>query len=108
MSASGIIDKFELHDAELRHDIAIPGYAGKTTHVLVFIDKKADTYYWVTSTFPSEFEVGKIYDIRAKCDRSRNNRLGFVKIIKHDSSITASEQPEKPDAEDILLGLAHY
>lgn len=107
MEIQNLVEEFVLKDAELRHDIAIPGYMGKTTHVMIFQDKEANTYYWVTGCFPAEFVEGKIYNIKAKLDRTRGNRLSYVRIIK---SSTSGDNPksEQPDAEDVLLGLSDY
>lgn len=94
--------KFILQDAELVHDIEIPSYMGRTTHVIIFQDKKANTYYWVTTSYPVGFHEGHVYSIQAKIDRARSNRLSFVKIIK------SNDKCEQPDAEDVLLGLSDY
>ena len=104
MEIQNLVEEFILNDAELRHDIATPGYMGKTTHVLIFQDKEANTYYWVTTSYPAEFVEGKIYNIKAKLDRTRGNRLSFVKIIKSGDK----SKSEQPDAEDVLLGLSSY
>ena len=104
MEIQNWVEEFTLNDAELRHDIAIPGYMGRTTHVLIFQDKEANTYYWVTTSYPAEFIEGKIYNIKAKLDRTRGNRLSYVKIIKPDDN----PKSEQPDAEDVLLGLSSY
>ena len=104
MEIQNLVEEFTLNDAELRHDIAIPGYMGRTTHVLIFQDKEANTYYWVTSNGPTLFEEGHIYNIKAKLDRTRGNRLSYVKIIKPDDN----PKSEQPDAEDVLLGLSSY
>lgn len=105
MEIQNLVEEFILEDAELRHDITVPGYYGsKSTHVLIFQDKEANTYYWVTTSYPAEFVEGKIYNIKAKLDRTRGNRLSFVKIIKPGDK----SKSEQPDAEDVLLGLASY
>ena len=109
MDVVDVTEEMTLNDVELRHDIAIPGYPGKTTHVIIFQDKEANTYYWVTGCFPTEFVEGKVYNIKAKLDRTRGNRLSFVRIIKNDMKTNSkSEQTSHPDAEDVLLGLADY
>lgn len=105
------VDTIELHDTEVKHIIRVPGYAGRTTDVVIFMDKKANTYYWVTTSFPG-FKEGEICSIRAKCNRDRGNRLSFVKKIevtadKKSMGCVKSEQ-KKPDARDVLLGLADY
>lgn len=108
MEIQNLVEEFTLNDAELKHDIAIPGYMGRTTHVIIFQDKEANTYYWVTTSYPAEFVEGKIYNIKAKLDRTRGNRLSYVKIIQQCDN-PKSEQPDvKPDAEDVLLGLVNY
>ena len=105
MEIQNLVEEFILEDAELRHDITVPGYyRSKSTHVLIFQDKEADTYYWVTTSYPAEFVEGKIYNIKAKLDRTRGNRLSFVKIIKPGDK----SKSEQPDAEDVLLGLSSY
>lgn len=105
MEIQNLVEEFILEDAELRHDITVPGYyRSKSTHVLIFQDKKANTYYWVTTSYPAEFVEGKIYNIKAKLDRTRGNRLSFVKIIKPGDK----SKSEQPDAEDVLLGLTSY
>ena len=104
MEIQNLVEEFTLNDAELKHDIAIPGYMGKTTHVIIFQDEEANTYYWVTTSYPAEFIEGKIYNIKAKLDRTRGNRLSYVRIIKPDDN----PKSEQPDAEDVLLGLTNY
>lgn len=105
MEIQNLVEEFTLNDAELRHDITVPGYyRSKSTHVLIFQDKEANTYYWVTTSYPAEFVEGKIYNIKAKLDRTRGNRLSFVKIIKPGDK----SKSEQPDAEDVLLGLTSY
>ena len=90
-----------MNNVKLNHDIAVSGYMGKTTHVLIFQDKEANTYYWVTSSYPTEFVVDHIYNIKAKLGGSR---LSYVKIIEPDDK----SKSEQPDAEEVLFGLAHY
>ena len=109
MDVLDVTEELTLNDVEVRHKISIPGYKGGTTNVFVFIDKNAETYYWVTTSY-QPLEIGKIYDIQCKCDRGRNNRLTYVKIMGTGSKKTVqSEQPAaKPDAEDVLLGLKTY
>lgn len=109
MDVLNVTEELTLNDVEVRHKISIPVYRGKITTVYIFIDKDANTYYWVTANY-QPFEVGKIYDIECKCDRGRNNGLSYVKIIGTGSKKTVqSEQPAaKPDAEDVLLGLKTY
>ena len=109
MDVVDVTEEMTLNDVEVRHKISVPGYRGNTTNIFIFIDKDANTYQWTTSSYPP-FEVGKIYDIECKCDRGRNNRLSYVKLIGTGSKKTVqSEQPAaKPDAEDVLLGLADY
>ena len=105
MEIQNLVEEFILEDAELRHDITVPGYyRSKSTHVLIFQDKEANTYYWVTASYPTGFCEGKIYNIKAKLDRTRGNRLSFVKIIKPGDK----SKSEQPDAEDVLLGLTSY
>ena len=105
MEIQNLVEEFILEDAELRHDITVPGYyRSKSTHVLIFQDKEANTYYWVTTSYPAEFVEGKIYNIKAKLDRTRGNRLSFVKIIKPGDK----SKSEQPDAEDVLLCLSSY
>lgn len=101
------IEEIKLYDVEVRHIITIPGYAGHRVSVLIFIDKDANTYYWTTSSFPS-FKEGEICSIQAKCNRSKNNRLSWVKEIVTPHKDIGSVKSEQPDAEDVLLGLANY
>ena len=109
MDVLNVTEELTLNDVEVRHVISVSRYRDNTTYIFIFIDKNAETYYWVTSN-NQPFEVGKIYDIQCKCDRSRNNRLSYVKMIGTGSKKTVqSEQPAaKPDAEDVLLGLKDY
>ena len=109
MDVLNVTEELTLYDVEVRHKISIPGFKGKTSTVYIFIDKDANTYHWVTASH-QPFEEGKIYDIECKCDRGRNNRLSYVKMIGTGSKKTVqSEQPAaKPDAEDVLLGLKDY
>lgn len=100
MDVVNTINRIELRDAKLKHDIKIPNGYGRTTHVLVFISRTAETYAWVTSSYPCEFEVGKVYDIKAHLHDG--NGLSYVKIINNPI------KSEQPDAEDVLLGLASY
>ena len=104
MEIQNLVEEFVLENAKLKHDITVPSYMGKTTHVFIFQDKEANTYYWVTASYPTEFVEGKIYNIKAKLDRTRGNRLSFVKIIKPGDK----SKSEQPDAEDVLLGLSSY
>ena len=110
MDVLDVTEELTLNDLEVRHIISVPGFRGNLTNIFVFIDKHAETYYGVTASYHQPFEVGKIYDIECKCDRSRNNRLTYVKIIGTGSKKTVQcEQPAaKPDAEDVLLGLKDY
>ena len=109
MDVLNVTEELTLNDVEVRHTISVPGFRGNSTNIFVFIDKHAETYYWVTASY-QPFEVGKIYDIQCKCNRSRDNRLTYVKLIGTGSKKTVqSEQPAaKPDAEDVLLGLKDY
>lgn len=109
MDVLDVSEELTLYDVELRHIISVPGYRGNTTNIFIFIDKEANTYYWVTASH-QPFVVGNVYDIECKCDRGRNNRLTYVKIIRSGSTeVVHSEQPDtKPDAEDVLLGLKDY
>lgn len=109
MDVLNVTEELTLNDVEVRHVISVPGYKGNSTNVFIFIDKNAETYYWVTAGY-QPLEVGKIYDIQCKCNRGRDNRLTYVKIMGSGSKKTVqSEQPDgKPDAEDVLLGLKDY
>ena len=109
MDVLNVSEELTLTDVEVRHKIVIPGYRGEITTVYIFMDKNADTYYWTTSGHPP-FEEGKIYDIECKCNRSKSNRLTYVKAKCSGSTVAVqSEQPDvKPDAEDVLLGLKDY
>lgn len=108
MDVLNVSEELTLNDVEVRHKIVIPDYKGKITTIYIFIDKEANTYHWVTTSYQSFFEEGKIYDIKCKCNRSKSNRLTYVKCL--DSTVAVqSEQPDvKPDAEDVLLGLKDY
>lgn len=109
MDVLNVTEELTLNDVEVRHIISVPGFKGNSTNIFVFIDKNAETYYWVTTSY-QPLEVGKIYDILCKCNRGRDNRLSYVKLIGTGSKKTVqSEQPAaKPDAEDVLLGLKDY
>lgn len=109
MDVLNVSEELTLRDVEVRHVISVLGYGSNTINIFIFIDKDANTYYWTASGHPP-FEEGKIYDIECKCDRSRGNKLSYVKIIRSGSTKTVqSEQPDvKPDAEDVLLGLKDY
>ena len=109
MDVLNVTEELTLNDVEVRHIISVPGYRGNQTNIFIFIDKNADTYYWVTASH-QPFIEGNIYDIHCKCNRGRGNRLSYVKIICSRSTKTVqSEQPAaKPDAEDVLLGLKTY
>lgn len=101
------IEEIKLYDVEVRHIITIPGYR---IRVLIFIDKDANTYHWTTTLSPisPSFEEGEICNIQAKCNRSRNNKLNWVKKIVTPHKDIRSVKSEQPDAEDVLLGLADY
>lgn len=99
------IEEIKLYDVEVRHVITISEYR---VHVLIFIDKDANAYYWTTSSLSPSFEEGEICNIQAKCNRSRNNKLSWVKKIVTPHKNTGSVKSEQPDAEDVLLGLANY
>lgn len=109
MDVLNVTEELTLNDVEVRHKISITRYRDNTTYIFIFIDKNAETYYWVTTSY-QPFVEGNIYDIECKCDRGRGNRLSYVKIIRSGSTKTVhSEQPAaKPDAEDVLLGLKDY
>ena len=109
MDVLNVTEELTLRDVEVRHVISVSRYRDNTTYIFIFIDKNAETYYWVTTSY-QPLMVGNIYDIECKCDRGRNNRLSYVNIIGSGSKKTVqSEQPdEKPDAEDVLLGLKDY
>jgi hypothetical protein len=92
-----------IKDVECRHRIPMTDGHGGRRYVIIFIDTKANTYYWVTNS-PMLFTDGGVYNIKAKIDK-QFNRLSYVKMILED---VESEQPDKIDAEDIVLGLAHY
>lgn len=106
MEIQNLVEEFVLENAKLKHDITVPSYMGKTTHVFIFQDKEANTYYWVTASYPTGFCEGHIYNIKAKLDRTRGNRLSYVKIMKND--VKTNPKSEQPDAEDVLLGLTSY
>ena len=109
MDVLNVTEELTLNDVEVRHIISVPGFRGNSTNIFIFIDKNAETYYWVTTSY-QPLMVGNIYDIECKCDRGRNNKLTYVKLIGTGSKKTVqSEQPAaKPDAEDVLLGLKDY
>ena len=109
MDVLNVTEELTLNNVEVRHKISITGCRGGTTNIFIFIDKNADTYYWVTASH-QPLIVGNIYDIECKCDRGCNNRLTYVNIIRSRSTAAVhSEQPAaKPDAEDVLLGLKDY
>ena len=109
MDVLNVSEELTLYDVEVRHEITVPGYRGNTINIFIFIDKEANTYYWVTQSY-QPFEEGKIYNIVCKCNRGRGNRLTYVKILSSGSTKTVqSEQPDtKPNAEDVLLGLVNY
>lgn len=106
MEIQNLVEEFVLENAKLKHDIIVPSYMGKTTHVFIFQDKEANTYYWVTAIYPVGFHEGHTYNIKAKLDRTRGNRLSYVKIVKND--VKTNPKSEQPDAEDVLLGLTSY
>lgn len=109
MDVLNVTEELTLIDVEVRHIISVPGFRSNSINIFVFMDKNSETYYWVTTSY-QPLEIGKIYDIQCECDRGRNNRLSYVKIIGTGSKKTVqSEQPAaKPDAEDVLLGLKDY
>ena len=97
-----MVEDIVLKNIECRHRIPVTSYQGAPKYVFIFMDDKAYTYYWTTGS-PGPFLDGDICSIKAKIDR-KYNRLSYVTKI----SDVESEQPDKPDAEDIMLGLAHY
>lgn len=109
MDVLDVSEELTLYDVELRHIISVPGYRGNTTNIFIFINKDANTYYWVTASH-QPFVEGIIYDIECKCNRGRGNRLTYVREKRSGSTdAVQSEQPAaKPDAEDVLLGLKDY
>ena len=109
MDVLNVSEELTLRDVEVRHVISVSGYRGNSANLFVFIDKNADTYYWVTASNPP-LMVGNICDIEGKCNRGKGNKLSHVKIIRPGSTAAVhSEQPAaKPDAEDVLLGLKDY
>ena len=104
MEIQNLVEDFILENAKLKHDIIVPSYMSKTTHVFIFQDKEANTYYWVTAIYPDGFHEGHTYNIKAKLDRTKGNRLSYVRIIKPGDN----SKSEQPDAEDVLLGLTSY
>lgn len=107
MDVLNVTEELTLRDVEVRHVISVPGYRGNTTNIFVFIDKNADTYYWVTASH-QPFEEGIVYDIECKCNRGRGNRLTHVKCLDSTASVQSEQPAAKPDAEDVLLGLKDY
>ena len=109
MDVLDVTEELTLNDVEVRHVISVSRYRDNTTYIFIFMDKNAETYYWVTTGY-QPLMVGNVYDIECKCDRGRNNKLTYVKLIGTGSKKTVqSEQPAaKPDAEDVLLGLKTY
>lgn len=101
------IEEITLNDVEVRHIITIPGYTGHRVNVLIFMDKEANTYYWTTASFPS-FKEGEICNIQAECNKSRNNRLSWVREIVTPHKDIGSVKSEQPDAEDVIFGLDNY
>lgn len=94
------MESIELHNLECKNKIFVSAYYGGSKHVLIFMDKDLNTYSWTTGS-PGDFEVGKVYDIKAKLYRE-DNSLKYVKLISNPKS----EHKIKPklDAIDIIYG----
>ena len=95
-------------NVKILKDICMPGYHGKTVHILVMQDllNKNNIYHWVTQTYPAGFTTEQEMYIKAQLHDE--NRLSYVR--KLDVVAVESEQDSSPafDAEDIILGLANY
>ena len=107
MDVLNVTEELTLYNVEVRHKIVIPSYRGSATVVFIFMDKEANTYYWVTQSYQS-FVEGQVYNIECKCNRGRGNRLTYVKCLDSTTSVQSEQPDEKPDAEDVLLGLKDY
>lgn len=96
-------------NVKLLKDIAIPGYHGKTVHILVFQDllNKNKYYHWTTQSYPAGFTTEQEMYIKAQLHD--DDRLSYVRKLDV-ASVTVSEQDSSPafDAEDVILGLASY
>lgn len=108
MDVLNVSEELTLRDVEVRHVISVPGYRGNTINIFIFIDKEANTYYWVTQKNYQPFVKGKIYDIECKCNRGIGNRLTYVKCLDSTVAVQSEQPAAKPDAEDVLLGLKDY
>ncbi|MBR2492936.1 MAG: hypothetical protein IKB64_05725 [Paludibacteraceae bacterium] len=95
-------------NVKILKDICIPGYHGKTVHILVMQDLlNPDKYYhWTTQSYPAGFTTEQEMYIKAQLHD--DNRLSYVR--KLDVVAVESEQDSSPacDAEDVILGLANY
>lgn len=96
-------------NVKLLKDIAIPGYHGKTVHILVFQDllNKNKYYHWTTQSYPAGFTSEQEMYIKAQLHD--DDRLSYVRKLDV-ASVEISEQDSSPafDAEDVILGLASY
>lgn len=96
-------------NVKILKDISIPGYHGKTVHILVMQDilNPNNYYHWVTQSYPAGFTTEQ--EMYIKANLHSENRLSYVRKLDV-ASVTASEQDSSPafDAEDVILGLASY
>lgn len=107
MDVLNVTEELTLNDVEVRHIISVSRYRDNTTYIFIFIDKNAETYYWVTTSY-QPFVEGQVYDIECKCNRGRGNRLTYVKRLDSKKTVQSEQPATKPDAEDVLLGLKDY
>lgn len=105
MDVVGVTEEIELRDVELRHKISMPIHRGERATIYVFIDKSANTYYWISYEHHDTLQEGNIYNLRCLRNTAENNKL---RKIQEMSSVQSEQPDKKPDAEDVLLGLKDY
>ena len=114
--APGLV--LQINDVEAVHNISIrTGFHGEVKHVVIFMDKKANTFAWVTGDAGLAFKEGELYDVvvRTTDDPRRVTHVKDITGKAHsykEVSKAIDETPElkseQPDAVDVIMGKANY
>lgn len=109
MDVLNVTEEITLKNVEVKQVIPIRTDITKDyiITVYVFMDENTNTYYHISSTGTYKFHVGERYDIKCIYDKTRNNKIKYIKDYKLRKNPVHNEQ-DKPDALDVLLGLARY
>lgn len=82
--------KIHISKAKCLHDVPVKtGYGGQTVHVIVLQDLSNNkTYTWRTSCVPNNMEIGQVYDLTGRIDKTDNS-------IKYASCTICNESEQK-------------